>query len=69
MTRPSFIVLDSILSKKLWFTVSKNLTRSMPTAYLCLRLYNSTLGAMLHAHYVGAKPKTAWAELAFVDRR
>ena len=60
MTRPSFIVLDSILSKKLWFTVSKNLTRSMP---------NSTLGAMLHAHYVGAKPKTAWAELAFVDRR
>ena len=26
-------------------------------------------GAMLHAHYVGAKPKTAWAELAFVDRR
>ena len=34
-----------------------------------LRLYNSTLGAMLHAHYVGAKPKTAWAELAFVDRR
>ena len=68
MTRPSFIVLDSILSKKLWFTVSKNLTRSIQ--HICsLRLYNSTLGAMLHAHYVGAKPKTAWAELAFVDRR
>lgn len=37
--------------------------------FVAFALYNSTLGAMLHAHYVGAKPKTAWAELAFVDRR
>ena len=37
MTRPSFIVLDSILSKKLWFTVSNKVyAYSIFVAFACI---------------------------------